>query len=146
MNGQKLQLNPVSVGTTSVTLSVYDQYGRAEGATFPVTVSMPQLNQAPQVVAAINEQVLTPGVTQQRDYDLQQLFSDEDGDVLQFTVSSSDPTLVSASINGSILTVASGTGSGLAAVTITATDGRGGSVQYTLNTRNAELVSGGSLR
>lgn len=125
MNGQKLQLNPVSVGTTSVTLSVYDQYGRAEGATFPVTVSMPQLNQAPQVIAAINEQVLTPGVTQQRDYDLQQLFSDEDGDVLQFTVSSSDPTLVSASINGSILTVASGTGSGLAAITITATDGRG---------------------
>ncbi|PPQ48255.1 hypothetical protein C5G87_14090 [Paenibacillus peoriae] len=143
MNGQKLQLNPVSVGTTSVTLSVYDQYGRAEGATFPVTVSMPQLNQAPQVIAAINEQVLTPGVTQQRDYDLQQLFYDEDGDELRFTVSSSDPTLVSASLNGSILSLASGTGSGLAEITITAADNRGGSVQYTLNTRNAELVSGG---
>ncbi|WP_226001437.1 Ig-like domain-containing protein [Paenibacillus sp. BJ-4] len=143
MNGQKLQLNPVSVGTTSVTLSVYDQYGRAEGAAFPVTVSMPQLNHAPQVISTINEQVLSPGVTQQRDYDLQQLFSDEDGDELQFTVSSSDPTLVSASLNGSILTLTPGTGSGLAAMTITATDGQGGSVQYTFNVRNAELISGG---
>uniref|UniRef100_UPI00046EF358 Ig-like domain-containing protein n=1 Tax=Paenibacillus sp. 1-18 TaxID=1333846 RepID=UPI00046EF358 len=143
MNGQKLQLNPVSVGTTSVTLSVYDQYGRAEGATFPVIVSMPQLNHAPQVISAINEQVLSPGVTQQRDYDLQQLFSDEDGDELQFTVSSSDPTLVSVSLQGSSLTLAPGTGSGLAAMTITATDGKGGSVQYTFNVRNAELISGG---
>jgi hypothetical protein len=90
--------------------------------------------------------VLTPTVTNDRTFDLSQLFSDPDGDSLQFAISSSSSEAVNASINGSLLTLKPGTGNAVAPLTLTAKDGKGGEVDYTFNVRTASLVSEGVVQ
>ncbi|WP_228469110.1 S-layer homology domain-containing protein [Paenibacillus sp. JNUCC31] len=147
-NGPQISVTPVAEGQTTVTLTVYDLAGRTEQMSFGVTVAGEPAspNVAPEVVSSIYEQVLTPTVTNDRTFDLSQLFSDPDGDTLQYTVSSSLDEAVSASINGSLLTLKPGTGNTVAPLTITAKDGKGGEVDYTFNVRTASLVNGGVMQ
>ncbi|MEW4372263.1 S-layer homology domain-containing protein [Paenibacillus kandeliae] len=135
----RILLTPMQIGDTTVTFDVYDQYGRRNSSSFALQVV--KINHAPTVAASISEQILTPGVTNDRDYDLSQLFNDEDGDALTYTLTSSNTDVANASVNGNTLTLKAGTISGVTTVTLTADDGNGGTVQYTLNVRNALLVN-----
>ncbi len=132
-------LTPLQIGDTTVTFDVYDKYGRRNSSSFALQVV--KINHAPAVVASISEQMLTPGVTNDRSYDLSQLFSDEDGDALTYTLISSNTDVANASINGNTLTLKAGTISGVTNVTITADDGGGGTVQYTFKVHNALLMN-----
>lgn len=147
-NGSLIAVAPVAEGNTTVTLTVYDQKGRSEQASFGVTIQGEPTgpNLAPEVVSSIYEQVLTPNVTNERTYDLSQLFSDPDGDALQFTISNSSNEAVNASINGNQIILKPGTGNVVAPLTITAKDGKGGQVDYTFNVRTASLVNGGVMQ
>ncbi len=61
------------------------------------------------------------------------VFADADNDTLNYTATSSNPRVASASVSGSVLTVslASDTASGRATITVTADDGRSESVKTT---------------
>ncbi|MFX3651460.1 MAG: Ig-like domain-containing protein [Paenibacillus sp.] len=147
-NSSQIAVAPVAAGNTTVTLTVYDQKGRSEQASFGVTIQGEPAgpNLAPEVVSSIYEQVLTPNVTNERTYDLSQLFSDPDGDAMQFTISNSSNEAVNASINGDQIILKPGTGNVVAPLTITAKDGKGGQVDYTFNVRTASLVNGGVMQ
>ncbi|MCK6077999.1 S-layer homology domain-containing protein [Paenibacillus silvae] len=144
-NGMQLSVVPVAEGNTTVTLTVTDQKGRSEQTTFDVIVKGQEIiqNLAPEVVASIYEQVLTPGVTNDRSFDLSQLFSDSDGDTLQFTIKDSSNKAVNASINGNLLTLKPGTEDAVAPLTIIANDGKGETAEYSFNVRTASLVNDG---
>ncbi|MDR9743762.1 Ig-like domain-containing protein [Paenibacillus taichungensis] len=146
--GPKVSVAPVAEGQTTVTLSVYDQSGRREQVSFGMTIQgePPGPNISPEVVSSIYEQVLTPTVTNDRTFDLSQLFSDPDGDSLQFAISSSSSEAVNASINGSLLTLKPGTGNAVAPITLTAKDGKGGEAEYSFNVRTASLVNAGVMQ
>lgn len=143
--GTQLSILPVGEGNTILTLTVTDQKGRSEQTSFDVTVKGQAVvqNSAPEVVASIYEQVLTPGVTNDRSFDLSQLFSDSDGDALQYSIKDSSNEAVSASINGNLLNLKPGTGNAIAPLTIIANDGKGGTVEYSFNVRTASLVNDG---
>lgn len=146
--GSKVSVAPVAEGHTTVTLTVYDQTGRSEQASFGLTIQGEPAgpNVSPEVVSSIYEQVLTPTVTNDRTFDLSQLFSDPDGDALQFAISSSSSEAVNASINGNLLTLRPGTGNAAAPLTLIAKDGKGGEAEYSFNVRTASLVSGGVVQ
>lgn len=146
-NGMQVTVSPVAEGHTTLTLTVTDQKDRIEQISFDVTVKGQTVvqNSAPEVVASIFEQVLTPGVTNERSFDLSQLFSDEDGDTLQYSIKDSSNEAVNASINGNLLILNPGTGNAIAPLIIVANDGNGGSVEYSFNVRTASLVNGGVI-
>ncbi|MGC5775794.1 Ig-like domain-containing protein [Paenibacillus pabuli] len=147
-NSAQVSVTPVTEGRTTVTLTVYDLAGRKEQTSFGVTVAGEPAspNMAPEVVSSIYEQVLTPNVTNDRMFDLSQLFSDPDGDSLQYEISSTSNEAVNASINGSLLTLKAGTGNAAAPLTLTAKDGKGGEAEYSFNVRTASLVNGGVIQ
>ncbi|WP_339849103.1 S-layer homology domain-containing protein [Paenibacillus sp. FSL W7-1088] len=146
--GSRVSVAPIAEGHTTVTLTVYDQTGRSEQASFGLTIQGEPAgpNLSPEVVSSIYEQVLTPNVTNDRTFDLSQLFSDPDGDVLQFAISSISSEAVNASINGSLLTLKPGTGNAVAPLTLTAKDGKGGEAEYSFNVRTASLVNDGVMQ
>ncbi|WP_339312261.1 S-layer homology domain-containing protein [Paenibacillus sp. FSL k6-2145] len=147
-NGSQIAVAPVAEGNTTVTLTVHDQKGRSEQASFGLAIQGEPAgpNLPPEVVSSIYEQVLTPNVTNERTFDLSQLFSDPDGDALQFTISNSSNEAVNASINRNQIILKPGTGNVVAPLTITAKDGKGGQVNYTFNVRTASLVNGGVMQ
>ncbi|SDD72073.1 S-layer homology domain-containing protein [Paenibacillus sp. UNCCL117] len=143
--GKQLTITPVGVGKTSVQVTVSDGRGGTAAGNVAITVNPAKVNQAPQAVAAIYEQVLTPGVTNARSYDLSQLFEDPDGDAMTFTAVSASSAAAAASVSGSTLTLTPGTGSASTQVTITATDGDGAKGTYVLTVRTAQLVANGHI-
>ncbi|MCG7377865.1 S-layer homology domain-containing protein [Paenibacillus sp. ACRSA] len=147
-DGLQVAITPVAEGNTKVMFMLHDQSGRSEQALVGLIVQGEHAssNTVPEVVSAIYEQVLTPNVTNDRTFDLGQLFSDPDGDSLQFTVSNSSNEAVDASIHGSLLTLKPGTGNTVAPLTLTANDGKGGQVDYTFNVRTATLVNSGVIQ
>ena len=98
-----------------------------DGSTEP----KPQPNRAPVVADAIPAQVVITGET--TSVDLSRYFSDPDGDVLTYGAESSDATVVTVGVSGSLLTLAAMT-RGTATVTVTALDPAG------LSTRQAFQV------
>nr|WP_236587738.1 S-layer homology domain-containing protein [Tumebacillus amylolyticus] len=147
--GSQLTLHPLTAGTATITLTATDSLGAAESTTFNVTVLAatpnPSQNQAPEVVATIYTQVLTPTVTNDRSYDLAQLFSDADGDTLTFTAVSNSAQAATASVSGNMLTLSPGSGTGSTTVTVTASDGKGGTATYDVNVITAPLVTNGRV-
>ncbi|WP_068776573.1 S-layer homology domain-containing protein [Paenibacillus sp. FJAT-26967] len=145
ITGKTLTIVPVSTGKTSVQLTVSDGRGGTAAANVAITVNPAKVNAAPSAVSMIYEQVLTPGVTNARTFDLSQLFSDPDGDPLTFTAVSASGAAAAASVAGDMLTLTPGTGSGSTKVTITADDGNGGTGTYELTVRTAQLVANGQI-
>ncbi|MCM3175003.1 S-layer homology domain-containing protein [Paenibacillus sp. MER 99-2] len=147
-DGLQVKITPVAEGNTKVVFMLHDQSGRSEQALVGLVVQGEHAssNTVPEVVSTIYDQVLTPNVTNDRTFDLGQLFSDPDGDSLQFTISNSSNEAVDASINGSMLTLKPGTGNAVAPLTVTADDGKGGKVDYTFNVRTATLVNSGVIQ
>lgn len=113
-----LTIHPLVGGTTSIRLKAEDGQGGTQEQTFKVEV-----NRAPQT-GDLDNQTLSLG-SADRQIDLSNLFTDEDGDALTLDVFSADTSVVSGVINGKVLTL-SPVSLGEARVTVTASDSRGG--------------------
>jgi len=105
--------------------------GTSNGAdqTFTTTATA---NRPPVVASAIPNQTLTVGgASFTRNLNVSPaVFNDPDGDALTYSANSSAMNIATASISGSMLTVAP-VAAGTATITITANDGRGGAVSTT---------------
>ena len=105
-------------GETTVTVAATDEEGLAATLEFVVAV----LNQAPMPVGSIEAPTLEAGDT--LTLELSPDFSDADGDDLAFTAVTSDSTVVTVWVSGSMVTVAA-VAQGEATVTVVATDTEG---------------------
>ncbi|MCY4128236.1 MAG: hypothetical protein OXG15_03210 [Gammaproteobacteria bacterium] len=121
-------LQPLTLGTTEVTLEVVDPYNETASTTFTVTVE----NLAPRVSMTL------PFVSLNRvdthTVDVSGVFVDDDGDDMVITASSADTNLVTTSVTGTSLTL-DGINLGMTMVTVTATDANGGTISTTFNVR-----------
>ncbi|OME52664.1 hypothetical protein BSK59_18255 [Paenibacillus odorifer] len=141
VNGNHLNLVPVDSGTALITITAMDSQGGVNTATFVFTVTS---NQPPIAISGITTQLLTPGITAPRIFDLAQLFQDPDNDMLTYSASIDNVNAGTLSINGNTLTVtpaANSSASGL--VTLTAMDNKGGSTTSTFTLITAQLVNNG---
>lgn len=144
VNGEVLKLTPVAKGSAEITVKASDAFGGSVTKTFKATVSEAPPNQNPEAVAAISTQILTPGVTNPRNFDLSQLFEDPDNDPLTYAAVIDNPAAGSVGVSGNTLTLAPAAGSSASGtVTVTASDGRGGKADYSFRLTTAQLVSGG---
>ncbi len=122
VTGSALTLTGVSVGAATITVTADDGRGTASDL-FTVTVALS--NEAPEVATPLSDQTLDVDQTQQ--VDISATFTDADGDALTYTAVSADTSVVTVAITGATLTL-TGTSAGDTTVTVTADDGRGGTV------------------
>ena len=118
VDGSMVTVTPVGAGTATITVTARDPGG--ESATQRFTVTVQEANLAPVPEGSINGQRLTEGgdaVT----IDVTGNFSDADGDELTYTASSSDESVATVSLDGSMVTVAP-VGAGTATITVIARD------------------------
>ncbi len=118
VDGEAMTVTAVAKGEATVTVTATDTEGLTAAQAFLVTVP----NRAPLAVGSIEERTVEVG--ESAVLALPGYFEDPDGDALAYTVSSSDATLIGASVEGSDLTVTA-VAKGDAAVTVTATDTEG---------------------
>ncbi len=115
MNGGVANVTAVAQGSATVSVTARDPGGLSARLDFSVSVP----NRAPAVAGAVPEQSAFVGATVP--VDVAPHFSDPDGDPLTYAASSSDPAVVSVSMDGSVANlVASAQGS--ATVSVTARD------------------------
>ena len=114
-SGTALIVAGVGRGAASVTVTATDPGGLSVGQSFAVTVP----NRRPVVSAAISDAELHVGDTVE--VELSEHFSDPDGDELTYSVESSRPSVATATMSGSTLTVVA-VAAGRATMTVTATD------------------------
>ncbi|WEK54366.1 MAG: S-layer homology domain-containing protein [Candidatus Cohnella colombiensis] len=150
VTGDKLSITPVAEGITTIEVAATDPKGAYTSRTVNLTVTAasvtpPADNKPPSVVASIQTQLLSPGYTNPRTYDLSQLFEDPEGDAMTYTAVVSDPGVALATVNGSVITLSPGTAghTGSVTVTITASDSNGGSTTYNLTVLSVQLVDKG---
>ena len=125
VNGQSLTVSAKQVGTATITVTAVDGRGGSVSDAFSVTV-VPKPNNAPTVASALGDlSGLREGDARQ--VSLAGVFTDADGDTLTLSASSSNDGVAAATVNGQNLTV-SAKQAGTATITVTAADGRGGSV------------------
>ncbi len=122
LTAQQLTLTATGRGTATVTVTAVDEDENRTDDPFMVTVR----NRAPTLTGALGDLVF--GVAgSSRQVPLSGLFSDADGDALTYQAKSSDTAYATAAVSGSTLTVTA-IAKGTATTTVTAIDGRGGSV------------------
>ncbi|WP_420614938.1 cadherin domain-containing protein [Candidatus Palauibacter sp.] len=122
VDGSTLTVTANGKGETTVTVTATDPGGLAAVDAFDVEVP----NRVPEVENAIPDQRLYVGDPPNKaDIELSEVFGDPDGDKLGYTAKSSDPTVATATVSGTKLTVTA-TGKGRARVTVTADDRMGG--------------------
>ena len=148
-DGSKLTLTGVAQGTATITVTARDSDGNRVNDAFDVSVVAPQQqqqeqpNQAPTVSSAIADATIVhESGTQQ--VSLSGVFDDADGDNLTVSAASSDGAVATVSVAAdySSLTV-NAQGRGMATVTVTADDGRGGTVEdaFTVTVKAAPVVA-----
>ncbi len=126
ISGSTLTVAPVAAGMVTITVAANDGRGGMASTTFTVTVNRP-----PVVVNQIPNQTITLGAGSFT-RNLSLVFADPDGDALAYAASSSAPNIATASVSGTTLTVAP-VESGIAIITVSANDGRGGAVSMTFS-------------
>ena len=119
VSGGKVGLSGVSRGETEVTVTASDEHGGTAEQMFTVTVP----NRAPEAVGTVAPREL--GTGENGSVDIAEHFTDPDGDALTYAVSSSDSSVVTVGVTGSEVTY-TGASAGEATVTVTASDGHGG--------------------
>ena len=126
VSGFDVTIDPLTLGTTDVTLRVVDQFNESASATFTVTVE----NLAPRVAMPI------PNVSMNRVdphvVDVSATFVDDDMDTMGITAESGDTNVVTTSVSGTSLTL-DGLNLGSTTVTVTAVDTNAGEVSTTFN-------------
>lgn len=116
-------------GTDTFTYTVRDN-GGATSNTATVTVTVSPVNDAPVVVNAITDRSLSlGGGALTIDLVGHVLFSDVDGDPLTYSASSSKTSVATTSLTSGRLNVTP-VAAGTTTITVTATDGKGGSAQH----------------
>ena len=117
VSGSTLTIAGVSAGSATVTVTAQDPGGLTAIQSVSVTVERP--NAAPTASGTIPAQILEAG--SDVSFNLAEYFSDPDGDALTFAASSSNTSVATTQLSGSLLTIA-GVAPGDATVTATATD------------------------
>ncbi len=124
--GNNLTITEVGSGTATITVTANDGNGGTVSTTFSVTVNATATNGIPSVANAIVDQNLTEGFGSTQ-INIADVFTDPDGDALTYSVTSGDETVVTVSLNGTMLTITE-VGIGTSNITVIADDGNGGSV------------------
>ena len=119
VNGGAVTVTPVAVGTATVTVTAVDSGGLSVTLSFAVRVTPPP-NRPPEPAAPLGPLTI-PVDAPPEVVDVLGAFRDPDGDTLTYTVVSSDPSVASVVMNGSMVTVTP-VAEGVATVTVTATD------------------------
>ena len=133
-NVPTLTLTEVANGSSVITVTARDENGLEATDMFTVMVSV---NSVPTVVAlsAIPNQLLNTGF-ETKSIDLSDTFTDPDTDELMYTVESSIPGVVTAAIaDGAPTLTLTEVGPGSSEITVTANDGRGGTVPHMFNVK-----------
>lgn len=140
VSGSVVTVTATARGETTVTVTASDPGGLSAQATFAVTVP----NQAPVAVDSVPAQTVFVGDTVQ--VDMNAYFNDPDGDALVYSASSSNSTVVSTSVAGSVVSI-SAIGTGTSVITVTATDPDGLAAQHNFEVTvpNRAPVSVGAL-
>ncbi len=128
VNGSDLKITPVNGGTTTITVTANDGNGGTVDTNFTLTVTLPPaVNHAPVVQSTIND-ISTEAGAMDTTIGLASTFADEDLDSLTYSADSSDPGVATVSVTGDQLIITP-LAVGSATVTVTADDGKGGTVQ-----------------
>ncbi|URJ62398.3 S-layer homology domain-containing protein [Paenibacillus polymyxa] len=128
VNGSDLKITPVNAGTVTITVTADDGKGGTVDTNFTLTVTPPPAaNHAPVVQSTIND-VSTEAGAVDTTIGLASTFADEDLDLLTYSADSSDPSVATVSVTGDQLSITP-LAVGSATVTVTADDGKGGTVQ-----------------
>ena len=106
-----------AVGTATITVTARDPSGRTATQRFTVTVRA--TNEAPETVGAIPARTVDEG--EEIEIDVEQYFSDPDGDDLDYAAESSRQDIASVDVSGSRIRV-KGQRDGKATITVTARD------------------------
>lgn len=120
ISGTTLTITAVAPGNATVSVTAADPGGLT--ATASVSVMVP--NRAPRAVGTIDG--LTVEVGEQGTVDVSGAFMEPDGQTLNYSASSSNPDVATASVAGSAVAV-SAVAKGMATITVTATDPGGAS-------------------
>ena len=126
LDGSMVTLVAVGPGSAFITVTATDPDGASAAQTFAANVA--QGNRAPRAVGEIPDGVLPEGQTFTASVEM--FFTDPDGDTLSYEAESSDTTVATASMAGSIITVMA-VAEGVATITVTATDPEGLSATQT---------------
>lgn len=122
-NSNTLRIWGNQVGTTEVTVTVYDNLDQSASDTFTVTVTdPPPENSAPNLVAQLDDMTVTvgfPGAVS-----IEGNFADPDGDELAYVVESDDPNIVTVLLEDMDITL-TGIAPGTATVRVVASDPAG---------------------
>ena len=124
VSGARITVTGVSAGMATVTVTATDPGGASAEQSFEVTVP----NRAPEPTGTIPAQTVQAG--DDETVDVAPYFTDPDGDALDYSASSSAPSVATASVSGTAVTVA-GVAKGTATITVTATDPAGESAEQT---------------
>ncbi len=126
LDGSMVTVVGVGPGSAFITVTASDPDGASATQTFGASVA--QGNRAPQAVGEIPDGVLPEGESFTAPVDM--FFTDPDGDTLAYAAESSDTTVATASMAGSLITVTA-VAEGVATITVTATDPEGLSATQT---------------
>ncbi|WP_420316068.1 PKD domain-containing protein [Ekhidna sp.] len=133
ISGTNLIVVEQGIGEATITVTADDGNGGTVSDEFAFTVN--DVNEAPVLENPISDLAFEPGFGTAI-IELDTVFSDPDGDILSFTVTSSDENVVTASIsNSSIILTEIGTGT--ADITVIADDGREGTAEDSFTVINA---------
>ncbi len=124
VSGARITVTGVSAGMATVTVTATDPGGASAEQSFEVTVP----NRAPEPTGTIPAQTVQAG--DDETVDVAPYFTDPDGDALDYSASSSAPSVATASVSGTAVTVA-GVAKGTATITVTAADAAGESAEQT---------------
>ncbi len=140
MSGSIIAIAALAKGTAALTVTATDPEGLSAQQSFEATVP----NRAPLAVGTMPAQQISVGDT--ATMDASEYFTDPDGDTLSYRASSSDTSMVIVSASGSAIAITTVT-KGTAAVTATATDPEGLSVQqnFEVTVPNQAPVAVGSI-
>ena len=127
LDGDRLSVNALGAGSATVSLSATDPSGARATDIFTVVVSANTPPVAGPIVGTFGLEVGQPPLA----LDLNEIFSDDDGDALTFTALSSEPAVAAAAVDGAQLSLTP-LAAGDAQITLSADDGFGGSASIGL--------------
>ncbi|MEP1097763.1 MAG: T9SS type A sorting domain-containing protein [Cyclobacteriaceae bacterium] len=125
INGSELQAAQVFDFETKNSYAIRVQTGDGNGGTYQeaFTIAIISVNETISVTAPLADQSLSEGFAS-LELELISVFTDQDGDALTYSVTSSNEAVVTASVTGSTLTL-SEVGFGSSTITVAADDGSG---------------------
>ena len=122
-NSNTLRIWGNQVGTTDVTITVYDNLDQSVSDMFTVTVTDTSTsNSSPNLVASISDQTITLGTP--GSVSIEGIFSDPDGDELVYVVESDDSNVVTVLLTDMDITLTGAT-PGTTTIRVTASDPEG---------------------